>query len=82
MEGDFLERVIAIVAVVWGASALGLAWLAFLAPASMGRAVYLLLLLVSSAAFVASTIALGGILMAPVAILAVAIMAYFGIRRR
>ena len=82
MEGDFLERVIAIVAAVWAASALGLAWLAFLAPASMGRAAYFSLLLVASAAFVASTVALGGIWMAPVAALPVAIIAYLGIRRR
>jgi hypothetical protein len=82
MEGNDLERVIAIVAVVWAASALMLAWLAFLAPARMGRAVYFSLLLVASAAFVASSIALGGIWTAPVAALPVAIVAYFAIRRR
>jgi preprotein translocase subunit SecG len=82
MEGDSLERVIVIVAVVWVASALGLAWLAFLAPASMGWAVRVSLLLVASAVFVASTIALGGMWTAPVAALAVAIIAYFGIGRR
>jgi len=82
MEGDFLERVIAIVAVVWAASAGGLAWLALLAPASMGRAVYFSLLLVAAAAFVASSVALGGIWTAPVALLAVAIVAYFGLKRR
>lgn len=82
MEGDFLERVIATVAVVWIASTLMLAWLALLAPVWMGRAVYFSLLLVASAVFVASTIALGGIWTAPVAALAVVIIAYFGIRRR
>jgi preprotein translocase subunit SecG len=82
MEGDFLERVIAIVAIVWAASALGLAWLAFLAPVSMGRAVFFSLLLAAAAAFVASTIALGGIWTASVAALPVAVFAYFAIRRR
>jgi hypothetical protein len=82
MEGDFLERAIAIVAALWAVSAIGLAWLAFLAPAGMGRALYFSLLLVAAAAFVASTMALGGILMAPVAVLAVALITYFGFRRR
>lgn len=82
MEGDFLERVIVIVAVVWAASALTLAWLALLAPASMGRAVHVSLLLLAAAVFVASTTALGGIWTAPVAALAAAIVAYFGIGRR
>jgi hypothetical protein len=82
MEGDFLERVIAIVAALWAVSAIGLAWLAFLAPAGIGRALYFSLLLVVSAAFVASAIALGGIWMAPVAALPVALIAYFGLRRR
>jgi hypothetical protein len=82
MEGDFLERAIAIVAAVWAVSAIGLAWLAFLAPARMGRTLHFSLLLAAAAAFVASTMALGGVLMAPVAILAVAVMTYFGFRRR
>jgi hypothetical protein len=75
MEGDTLERVIAIVAVVWVISALGLAWLALLAPVAMGRAVTLSLLLSASVAFVASTVALGGIWTAPVAALPIAIIA-------
>jgi hypothetical protein len=48
----------------------------------MGRTVYLSLWLVASAAFVASTIALGGVWTAPVAALPVAIIAYSGIKRR
>jgi hypothetical protein len=82
MEGDFLERVIVIVALVWAASALLLAWLARLSPVAMGRTAYFSLLLVASALFAASTIALGGIWTAPVAVVSVAIIAYFAIRRR
>jgi hypothetical protein len=82
MEGDFLERAIVIVAIVWAASALALAWLAFVAPVSMRRAVRVSLLLVAAAAFVASTMALGGIWTAPVAVLLVAVMAYFALRGR
>lgn len=82
MDGHFLERVIAIFAVVWAASALALAWLFLLAPSGMGRAAYVSLLLGTAAALAASTVALGGIRAAPVAVVLIALSAYFAFRRR